>query len=75
MKMFYHSNYKKHTAIPRLDTPTIKLDRSELKRAEQTLVKRKLSPEELAEVIEKYGPPILPLNSKVPRKRKGGGAA
>lgn len=73
--MFYHSNYKKHTAIPRLDPPTIKLDRSELKRSEQSLVKRKLSPEELDEVIAKYGPPILPLNSKVQKKRKKGGGA
>ncbi|MNP06114.1 hypothetical protein D3C76_980860 [compost metagenome] len=70
-------NYKKHTAIPRLDPPSIKIDRTEKERAEKTLVKRKLSPEELADVIAKYGPPTAPIGSKSNsmRRNKGGGAA
>ncbi|MGG3454223.1 hypothetical protein [Paenibacillus rhizolycopersici] len=69
-------NYKKHTAIPRLDPPIIKIDRTEKERAEKTLVKRQLSPEELAEVIAKYWPPTAPIGSRSnSMKRKGGGAA
>ncbi len=70
-------NYKKHTAIPRLDPPLIKIDRTELERSQQTLVKRKLSQEELAEVIAKYGPPTAPIGSKSNsmRRNNGGGAA
>lgn len=76
--MITHGYNRKHTAVPRLDPSTIRLDRKEYERSKESLNERKLTPEELAEVIAKYGPPVMPLDNRkgMPfKKKKGGGAA
>lgn len=66
---------KKHTPVPRGYTPSMGFDKSELKRAEETYSSRIASPEEMEEIIAKYGPPRMPLGSKsnvmhIPQKGK-----
>lgn len=63
-----HSYSRKHTPIPQ----TLKHYATERSRAEATYTERKLTPEELAEVYAKYGPPLMPLSErKRGFKRKG----
>lgn len=70
------NNTKKHTPVPRLNVPTITIDRVEYERSKNTLVERKASPEEMDEILAKYGPPIMPLQNRkgmpFPKKKKGG---
>lgn len=61
---------RKHTPVPQ----SLKEFTSERSRAEETYKKRILTPEEMAEVIAKYGPPKMPLKDRrsvMHHKKKG----
>lgn len=67
---------KKHTPVPRGYTPSLTLDKSELQRSEESYSCRVATPEEMADIIAKYGPPKAKLGSKssilhIPQKKKG----
>lgn len=55
-----NSYYRKHTPVPQSLTPF----KSELKRAKESLERRKLTPEEHAEIIAKYGAPLMPMKDR-----------
>lgn len=66
--MIVHS--KRRTPVPRpIERTTIK---TELERAEKSLVTRKITPEEMEEIYQKYGRPTMKLKD---RRGFGGGAA
>ena len=57
---------------PKLYTPDVKIDKTEGQRAKESLVERIATPEELAEIIAKYGPPKAKLKDRARGfKRKG----
>ena len=54
----------KVTTVEEIITPRITLDKSEMKRSEESLVRRIATPEEMDEIIAKYGPPKMPLKDR-----------
>lgn len=61
--MIVNNSYnRKHTPIPQVQTLTT--FKAELKRSQESLERRKLTPEEHAEIIAKYGAPIMTLKER-----------
>ena len=69
MRMYSYD--KRHTPVPRPYAPGA-IPEDERNRTSKSLNERKATPEEMAEIIRKYGPPKCKLNE---RKGFGGGAA
>lgn len=52
------------TTIEEMVSTRIVLDKAEMRRSEESLVERIASPEEMSEIIAKYGPPKMPLKDR-----------
>lgn len=73
--MLINSYAKRHTPVaPRPYQPGGIMDMTERERAEASLVEWKASPEEMAEIIRKYGEPNKKLSERkgFPMKKRGG---